>query len=198
MTRPRRRRTGRRSLPGSAVPGSPSYAEPLTWRTSPTPERSKPPCSGTCEASDARCLAAGLMVRSRLGLAHGDRRACPATTRFDVRLIWPQGQCVTGSLADRRAVHVSAGLGHPVLEPRRDEGHRALRWQRVQPEVTVPPAVAAAGAVLEQDQLPGLGVVREHRAPAGGSRPTAIGVEDAQPQSLIRRSWSTPVPVPFE
>jgi hypothetical protein len=78
-------------------------------------------------------------------------------------------------------------LGHLVQQPRRDEGDRAVWWQRMNPEVPVPLALAPATANREQDQVPAVGFLINHRARpvAGGPGSAAIGVQDPQPERLF-------------
>ena len=88
---------------------------------------------------------------------------------------------------DYRAVQVCPGLGHLVQQPGCDEGDRAVRWQRVNPELAVPLALGPAGAGFAENQiLVVVAVVNRPRPKGAGPGPAAIGVQDAQPQGQVR------------
>jgi hypothetical protein len=85
---------------------------------------------------------------------------------------------------DYRAVQVCPGLGHLVQQPGCDEGNRAVRWQRVNPEPAVPLALGPAGAGFAENQiLVVVAVINRPRPKGAGPGPAAIGVQDAQPQA---------------
>jgi hypothetical protein len=127
--------------------------------------------------------------------APSDPLAPPGTTGPGLRLSWPQRHGTAGSRPDRGAVQFGAGLGDAVLRPRRDQGHWPVGRQRVNPEVPVLAAAAATAPALLQDQPPVIGIVRRPVVRAGGGRPAAIGIQNAQPQLVIAPLGAAPGPV---
>src|ERR1700723_1132846 len=102
-------------------------------------------------------------------------------------LIWPQGHRALDGLMDYRAVQVCPGLGHLVQQPGCDEGNRAVRWQRVNPEPAVPLALGPAGAGFAENQiLVVVAVINRPRPKGTGPGPAAIGVQGSQPQGQVR------------
>jgi hypothetical protein len=102
-------------------------------------------------------------------------------------LIWPQDHRTLDGLMDYRTVQVCPGLGHLVQQPGCDEGDRAVRRQRVNPEPAVPLPFGPAGPGFAQDQiLVVVAVVSRSRPIGAGPGPTAIGVQDAQPEGQVR------------
>src|ERR1700721_2560685 len=89
-------------------------------------------------------------------------------------LIWPQGHRALDGLMDYRAVQVCPGLGHLVQQPGCDEGNRAVRWQRVNPEPAVPLALGPAGAGFAEHQiLVVVAVINRPRPKGAGPGPAA-------------------------
>jgi hypothetical protein len=125
--------------------------------------------------------------------ANQHKRLSVSTDRLLLRLdssrrwlIRPQDHRALGGFMDHRTIQLCMCLGHLVQQPRCDEGDRAAWWKRMNPEATVPLALGAAGANFEQDQVLTVGAMSRYGAVAAGPGSAAIGVLDAQAESLFR------------
>jgi hypothetical protein len=92
------------------------------------------------------------------------------------------------SLWSSRNVIVAAAAGLPDAT----KCHRAIRRQRVNPELGVPPAGITAAPLLTQNQVPGSGLLAGTPAASRGRGAVPIGIHQAQPQNLPRRLPPTP------
>src|SRR5580693_7727573 len=110
------------------------------------PDRTVRPASRTLPAWPAGLALSTGMPRDFL--------APPGATHLRCRLFRPQAHRTCGGRPDRGTIQVGPGLGDALIEPGRDQGHWPAGRERVNPEVPVAGAAAAAAPALPQHQAP--------------------------------------------